>query len=66
MDYKAQIVEDKTLNNYRGLRRALKEFLGVQQATGQISTEFVEWYATLLLIPRVRRERIRVLKTCWE
>ncbi|MDX2273153.1 MAG: DUF3596 domain-containing protein [Cyanobacteriota bacterium] len=70
IEYKANTVLPKTLDNYRVVPRYLHLFFG-QKAAESITSEevvkFVEWFGReATLIPRVQREKVAMIRSAWE
>jgi integrase len=67
--YKAKLVQDKTLYNYKGTLKALEQYFGTRQSSQLVKDdveEFVTWYRTTNLEPQIQRERLVRITSAWD
>jgi integrase len=67
--YKAKLVQDKTLYNYKGTLKALVQYFGTKQICNLTKSdveEFVTWYRTTNLEPHIQRERLVRITSAWD
>lgn len=69
MNYKAKVVQDKTLYNYKGTLKALVQYFGTRQSSKLTKDDveaFVTWYKTTNLEPQIQRERLVKIASAWD
>jgi integrase len=69
ISYKAKVVQDKTLYNYKGTLKALVQYFATRQScklTKDDVEAFVTWYKTTDLEPQIQRERLVRITSAWD